>query len=118
MFSYWANFNGNYDVAVQAAENDSRVNVLSRPRIQTSHGVEADLFVGSTIPYVDSTTAGAYGGTGVFNSYQQQPCPSHNSTVRIGEGDGGGSGHDDAQRHDRPHPDGHEGRRVLPQGHP
>lgn len=72
MFSYWANFNGNYDVAVQAAESDSRVNVLSRPRIQTSHGVEADLFVGETIPYVDSTTAGAYGGTGVYNSYQQQ----------------------------------------------
>jgi general secretion pathway protein D len=72
MFSYWANFNGNYDVAVQAAENDSRVNVLSRPRIQTSHGVEADLFVGETIPYVDSTTAGAFGGTGVYNSYQQQ----------------------------------------------
>lgn len=71
-FSYWANFGGNYDVAVQAAENDSRVNVLSRPRIQTSHGVEADLFVGETIPYVDSTTAGAFGGTGVYNSYQQQ----------------------------------------------
>lgn len=72
MFSYWANFNGNFDVAVQAAENDSRVNVLSTPRIQTSHGVEADLFVGETIPYVDSTTAGAFGGTGVYNSYQQQ----------------------------------------------
>src|SRR6185437_11277705 len=72
MFSYWANFNGNYVLAVQAAENDSRVNVLSRPRIQTSHGVEADLFVGETIPYVDSTTAGAFGGTGVYNSYQQQ----------------------------------------------
>jgi general secretion pathway protein D len=72
MFSYWANFNGNYDLAVQASENNSRVHVLSRPRIQTSHGVEADLFVGETIPYVDSTTAGAFGGTGVYNSYQQQ----------------------------------------------
>lgn len=71
-FSYWANFKGNYDVAVQASENNSRVHVLSRPRIQTSHGVEADLFVGETIPYVDSTTAGAFGGTGVYNSYQQQ----------------------------------------------
>jgi general secretion pathway protein D len=72
MFSYWGKFGNNFDVALQAAQNDSRVNVLSRPRIQTSHGVEADLFVGSTIPYVDSTTAGAYGGTGVYNSYQQQ----------------------------------------------
>jgi general secretion pathway protein D len=71
MFSYWGKF-GNFDVALQAAQNDSRVNVLSRPRIQTSHGVQANLFVGSTIPYVDSTTAGAYGGTGVYNSYQQQ----------------------------------------------
>jgi type II secretory pathway component GspD/PulD (secretin) len=72
MFSYWGKFGNSFDVAIQAAQNDSRVNVLSRPRIQTSHGVEADLFVGSTIPYVDSTTAGAYGGTGVYNSYQQQ----------------------------------------------
>jgi len=72
MFSYWGKFGDSFDVALQAAQNDSRVNVLSRPRIQTSHGVEADLFVGSTIPYVDSTTAGAYGGTGVYNSYQQQ----------------------------------------------
>jgi len=72
MFSYWGRFGNTFDVALQAAENDSRVNVLSRPRIQTSHGVEADLFVGSTIPYVDSTTAGAFGGTGVYNSYQQQ----------------------------------------------
>jgi general secretion pathway protein D len=71
MFSYWGKV-GSFDLALQAAQNDSRVNVLSRPRIQTSHGVEADLFVGSTIPYVDSTTAGAYGGTGVYNSYQQQ----------------------------------------------
>jgi type II secretory pathway component GspD/PulD (secretin) len=72
MFSYWGKFGNNLDVALQAAQTDSRVNVLSRPRIQTSHGVEADLFVGSTIPYVDSTTAGAFGGTGVYNSYQQQ----------------------------------------------
>lgn len=72
MLSYWGNFGNNFQVAVQAAENDSRVHVLSEPRIQTSHGVEADLFVGETIPYVDSTTAGAYGGVGVYNSYQQQ----------------------------------------------
>ncbi|HWD92328.1 MAG TPA: secretin N-terminal domain-containing protein [Verrucomicrobiae bacterium] len=72
MFSYWANFGNNVQVALQAAESEGRVNVLSRPRIQTSHGVEADLFVGETIPYVDSTTAGAFGGTGVYNSYQQQ----------------------------------------------
>ena len=71
-FSYWGRFGNDFDVAVQAIENDSRVHVLSRPRIQTSHGVEADLFVGETIPYVNSTTAGAYGGVGVYNSYEQQ----------------------------------------------
>jgi general secretion pathway protein D len=70
--SYWGNFGNNFQVALSAAESEGRVNVLSRPRIQTSHGVEADLFVGETIPYVDSTTAGAFGGTGVYNSYQQQ----------------------------------------------
>jgi type II secretory pathway component GspD/PulD (secretin) len=72
MFSYFGNFGNNFQVSLQAAESEGRVNVLSRPRIQTSHGVEADLFVGETIPYVDSTTAGAFGGTGVYNSYQQQ----------------------------------------------
>jgi general secretion pathway protein D len=70
--TYWGNFGNNFQVAISAAESEGRVNVLSRPRIQTSHGVEADLFVGETIPYVDSTTAGAFGGTGVYNSYQQQ----------------------------------------------
>jgi len=72
MFSYWGKIGNSFDLAVQAAQNDSRVNVLSRPRIQTSHGVEADLFVGSTIPYVNSTTSGAYGGTGTYSSYDQQ----------------------------------------------
>ncbi|HEX4263915.1 MAG TPA: secretin N-terminal domain-containing protein [Verrucomicrobiae bacterium] len=72
MFSYFGNFGNKFQVSLQAAESEGRVNVLSRPRIQTSHGVEADLFVGETIPYVDSTTAGAFGGTGVYNSYQQQ----------------------------------------------
>jgi general secretion pathway protein D len=70
-FSYWGKIN-NYDLAVSAAASDSRITVLSRPRIQTSHAVEATIFVGSTVPFVTGTTFGAYGGTGSQSSYQNQ----------------------------------------------
>src|SRR5256885_5511582 len=46
-FSYFANFL-DFEATAVAIANDSRVNVISRPRIQTSHAVEANLFVGNT----------------------------------------------------------------------
>jgi general secretion pathway protein D len=71
-FSYFGNVGPNFDVAIQAAASDSRINVLSRPRIQTSHGVEADLFVGQTVPYINGTTFGDYAGIGARSSYQEK----------------------------------------------
>jgi general secretion pathway protein D len=69
--SYFGKFNDTWDVAIQAAASDSRVKVVQRPRIQTSHATPASLFIGSTVPYVTSTYyGGGYGGTG-GNSYQQ-----------------------------------------------
>ena len=64
-FSYFNKLSSDLDVVMEAVAGDSRVNVLSRPRIQTSHAVEAQLFVGDTIPYVQNTSyGGGYGGFG------------------------------------------------------
>jgi general secretion pathway protein D len=59
-------------MAVTAAESDSRATILQRPRIQTSHAVQASLFVGESRPY----PTGSYYGGGSYGSYssiQQLP---------------------------------------------
>lgn len=67
--SYFGRYNGNIDVAVQAAASDSRVNVVQRPQILTTHATPGSIFVGSTVPYV---TGSSYGGAyGAGNTYQQ-----------------------------------------------
>jgi general secretion pathway protein D len=68
-FSYYASFM-NFDATATAIASDSRVNVISRPRIQTSHAVEANLFVGQTRPYV--TGSYSYFGGGPQTQFQQQ----------------------------------------------
>lgn len=70
-FSYFANIGKSFDVALEASANDSRVNILSRPRVQTSHAVEAQLFVGQTRPYVTGTYFGG-GVSGNSSQYQQK----------------------------------------------
>jgi general secretion pathway protein D len=58
-----------YDVALSALAGDSRVNILSRPRIQTSHAVPANIFIGESRPYpTGSSYGGLYGG---YNTIQQ-----------------------------------------------
>ncbi len=57
-FSYFGKYNNDFDFALQASASDSRVNVLSRPRIQTSHAVPARLFIGETRPYITGTYFG------------------------------------------------------------
>ncbi len=69
-FSYFANIGKSWEVALQAIATDSTVNVLSRPRIQTSHGEVATFFVGDTVPYINSTYANL-GGTPT-SSYTQK----------------------------------------------
>ncbi len=69
-FSYYAKYQDDLLVAVTAAAQDNNVSILSRPRVQTSHAVEANLFVGETRPYpTGSSFGGVYGG---FSSIQQQ----------------------------------------------
>ncbi|HAM70807.1 MAG TPA: hypothetical protein DCM86_04105, partial [Verrucomicrobiales bacterium] len=67
-FSYFGKFGNDFEFAATAAATDSRINVLSRPRIQTSHAVPANLFVGETRPYPTGT---GYGISGSFSSIQQ-----------------------------------------------
>jgi len=71
-FSYAGRFGGDLDVTVQALATDSRVNVLSRPRIQTSHAVPASLFIGNTVPYITGTSFNDFGGTGARSQYQEK----------------------------------------------
>ncbi|MDB6056575.1 MAG: Type and secretion system protein [Verrucomicrobiales bacterium] len=63
---------GNFDVAVEAIESDSRATILSRPRIQTSHAVPAVLFNGQTIPYITGTSYGGYTGGLGSSQYTQK----------------------------------------------
>jgi general secretion pathway protein D len=63
-FSYLVQ-NQDFDIAITAAQSDSRAKILQRPRIQTSHAVPASLFVGESRPY---PSASYYGG-GAYGSY-------------------------------------------------
>ncbi len=54
-FSYFGKLNEDFEFAVQAAAQDSRINVLSRPSIVTSTAKPAHIFVGETRPYVTGT---------------------------------------------------------------
>lgn len=67
-FSYAAKFM-NFDATVKALASDGRIKILQRPRIQTSHAVEANLFVGQTRPYPTGTSYGGFGGN--YSSIQQ-----------------------------------------------
>jgi len=55
---------------VTALAGDSRINVIQKPRIQTSHATPAAIFIGQTVPYISGTYNG-YGANGVSSSYQQ-----------------------------------------------
>ena len=69
-FSYFGQIgNSDYDVAVQAAESDSSITIVQKPRIQTFQAQPASFFVGNTVPYVTSTYNG--GTTGIGSSYSQ-----------------------------------------------
>jgi general secretion pathway protein D len=69
-FSYFAKYGNDLDAVLEAVAGDSRVSVLSRPRIQTSHAVEADLFIGNTVPYVTGTQNYGY-SSGPSSTYTQ-----------------------------------------------
>ncbi len=69
--SYFGKWGNDLDVTVTAAASDSTINVMSRPRIQTTHAVPAEFFVGDTVPYITGTYYSDYGYSGNRSSYQQ-----------------------------------------------
>ena len=68
--SYFGRYNGDLDVAVSAFAKDNRVNVIQKPRIQTSHATDGHIFIGNTVPYVSGSYYGGYGGS-PGSTYQQ-----------------------------------------------
>lgn len=70
-FSYFGKWSDDFAVSFEAIASDSTINVLSRPRIQTTHAVPADFFVGDTVPYITGTYYGGYGDIGSRSQYQQ-----------------------------------------------
>jgi general secretion pathway protein D len=69
-FSYLAQFGNDFDATLTAIATDSRIHVLSRPRIQTSHAVPASIKIGDTVPYVTGTYFGGINGQ-ASSQYQQ-----------------------------------------------
>jgi len=67
---YFGKVNDEIYVSLEAAASDGRINVIQKPRIQTSHATPASLFIGSTVPYVTGSYYGGYGG-GPGSTYQQ-----------------------------------------------
>ena len=61
---YSAILGNNWDITVNAAASDSRVDVIQRPRIITSHAVSASFFSGSQIPFQQGGYN--YGGVASF----------------------------------------------------
>ncbi len=70
-FNYFGKLNQDFDFAVNAVANDSRINVLSRPRIQTSTAKPASIFIGETRPYVTGTYFSDFAGSGSRSQYAQ-----------------------------------------------
>ena len=70
-FSYFGRLNQDFDFAINAVANDSRINVLSRPRIVTSTAKPASIFIGETRPYITGTYNNGFGGGGNSSQYSQ-----------------------------------------------
>lgn len=58
-------------LSIEAAAADNKINVIQKPRIQTSHATPASIFIGNTVPYVTGTYYGGGYGGGPGSSYQQ-----------------------------------------------
>jgi general secretion pathway protein D len=68
--NYWGFIGTKWELALQAIKSDTRVNILSHPRIQTVHAEEAQIFIGETHPYIASSTVDVNGGS--RSNYQQK----------------------------------------------
>ncbi len=70
-FNYFGKLNEDFDFAISAAANDSRINVLSRPSVVTSTAKPATIFVGETRPYITGTYNNGFNSGGNSSQYSQ-----------------------------------------------
>jgi general secretion pathway protein D len=75
-FSYFAKFGDDLNVVMEAVATDSKSIILSRPRIQTSHAVPADMFIGKTVPYITGSYNYGY-SSGPSSQYSQLEVGIH-----------------------------------------
>lgn len=68
-FAYFAKLGKNWEAMVDATASDSRIDVIQRPRIITSHAVPANFFVGKSVPFKQGEYS--YGGGGQSSTYSQ-----------------------------------------------
>ena len=59
-FNYLGNYNDTLQAAVTAISRDTSVQVISRPRIQTSHAIPGYFNLGESVPFVSGNTYGGY----------------------------------------------------------
>ncbi len=66
-FSYFGTIANDWNVTLNALADNNSINVISRPRIQTSHAIPGSFFVGETVPYITGFTdyGGYIGSTGL-----------------------------------------------------
>jgi len=68
-FSYFGTLNNDWNVTLNALADNNSINIISRPRIQTSHAIPGSFFVGETVPYITGfQTYGGYVGSGLGTS--------------------------------------------------
>lgn len=68
---YFGVIDDNVYIQLEAAASDNKINVIQKPRIQTSHATPASIFIGNTVPYVTSTYYGGGYAGGPSSQYQQ-----------------------------------------------
>ena len=63
-FSYFGQYNDSLNVAVSAIATDRSVQVVQRPRIQTSHGIPGFFTLGESVPIVTGGFTGGFSSVG------------------------------------------------------
>jgi general secretion pathway protein D len=63
-FSYFGKVGNDLDLAINAIADNSTVNVISRPRIQTSHAIPGVFVVADNLPFISGSYQNYYGGIG------------------------------------------------------
>lgn len=63
-FSYFGTIKDDFSAAINAIAQDNEINIISRPRIQTSHAIPGFFFIGETVPYVTGVYDYGYAAVG------------------------------------------------------